>query len=73
MPELLEYPSFTAHRMSDIRAEIGEGRFRQFDKWMNGQTMPICEDGRADPLGLVYSWDYKRWHDSLAGRPVVFD
>lgn len=64
----------------DVKTVMG-ARLDEFDKWMNGQTMMIC-DGRKfnhdtreyepdcpEPHGVVaYRWDVERF---LAGRSVI--
>lgn len=54
---MIEYP-----RLRDLPKEEREA----FDKWLTGQTMPICDD--SEPRALwdwYYPWDYSKWK---AGR-----
>ena len=52
------------YRDSDIRRELGEERYKEFDEWLRGCTCPLSSTGEH----LVYPWDYRRF---LAGLPVV--
>jgi hypothetical protein len=45
-------------------ASILADRVVEFDKWMFGQTVAICESHGS----VVYSWDLGRF---LEGRPIV--
>jgi hypothetical protein len=65
---------------SQVKAIMGT-RLKEFNSWMSGQTMAVC-DGRVydhvkgayEPSecgphgGITYTWDLQRFLD---GRPIV--
>ena len=51
------------YKMSDIEKALGSEKFKEFNKWMNGQTVGIYKKE-----SLVYYYDFERF---LAGlRPL---
>ena len=43
---------------------IGRNRWKEFEKWMTGQTCGLNKDGTLD----YYTWDIERFID---GKPVI--
>lgn len=70
----------TGYTRDQLREILGN-RFEEFDGWMYGQTVALCEGRKwnyytkeyeetdCGPHGpVVYSWDLKRFLD---GRPII--
>ena len=59
--KLITEKGLNGYRLSDIRRELMPSRFKEFAKWINGQTVGIFK-GES----IVYEHDWERF---LKGLP----